>query len=482
MPVSAIVEVVRAQGARSPERKAVAAGEKTLSYADLERHAAVAAARIAEKARGDVLGLLLPNAPDTVSTFLGALWAGKAVAMLPTIAPPPLLKLLAAEAKMATVLTNAELAQRVVEVGLEPLVVNTSEDKAPAYPLQPRAHDAAVLLYTSGTTGRPKVVALSDQNILANIEGCCRGVGFGETDVILAALPLFHAFGLTVTSLLPLTLGAMSVLLERFTPRGVLRAVEQHRVSCMVGVPSMYRLMAKEPASVDVSSLRLCISGAERLPDAVAADFQTRIGPMIHQGYGATEASPVIACNAPHAHRAGTVGRPLPNLKVVVRQDGKPMPPGQSGEVCVAGPSVMLGYYNRPEATAEKMVAGELRTGDLGVLDSDGFLHISGRADDLIKVAGEKIYPAEIERVLEQLPGVEEVAVVGVPDEKHGAALRAFVQPKPGAALTEAGLRAACRDCLEAIKIPRSFVIVEQLPRTASGKADRRALAARAHP
>jgi len=241
----------------------------------------------------------------------------------------------------------------------------------------------------------------------------------------------------------------------------------------------MYRLIAKESSSVNVSSLRLCISGAERLSETVAAEIEARLGLRLYQGYGATEASPVIACNAPAAYQAGSVGRPLPNLKLTLRQDNEPVPVGQPGEVCVAGPNVMLGYHNRPEATAEKLVAGELRTGDLGALDTDGFLRIVGRADDLIKVAGEKIYPAEVERAIEQIAGVEEAVAVGVADEKHGTVLRAFVQPKPGAELTEAGLRAACRDYLEAIKIPRSFTLVEQLPRNATGKADRRALASR---
>jgi long-chain acyl-CoA synthetase len=481
MSRSAIVETVRAQAAQHPQRAGVVSGETTLHYGELERRASVAARQIAEKTRGDFLGLLLPNTPDVVPALLGGLWAGKTVALLPTIAPAPLLKLMAGEAKLATVLTTAELAPRLTEVGLEPLLADLRGDAGPRdFPVQPRAQEAAVLLYTSGTTGRPKAVALSDENILANVDGCIRGVGFDDTDVMLAVLPLFHAFGLTVTCVLPLTLGGKTILLERFTPRGVLQAVEQHRVRCIVGVPSMYRLMAKESAGVDASSLRLCIAGAERLSDSVAREFRARIGVPIYQGYGATEASPVIACNAPGAHRAGTVGRPLPNLKLAVRQDGQEMAAGQTGEVCVAGPSVMLGYHNRPEATAENIVAGELRTGDLGALDADGFLSLVGRADDLIKVAGEKIYPAEVEHAIERIEGVEEAVVVGVPDEKHGTVLRAFVQPKPGAALTEAGLRAACREFLEAIKIPRTFTLIEQLPRTASGKADRRALAAQA--
>lgn len=483
MSESAIVAAVRAQAARTPERVAVVSGEQALTYAELELAAAAAAAHISAHSRGEVVGLLLPNTPEFLSAFLGALWAGKTVAVLPTIAPPPLVKLMAAEARLETVVTSAELASRLAEVNLSSLTIPATPAAGPtAIPLVSRAQEAAVLLYTSGTTGRPKAVALSDHNILSNAEGCREAADFGRDEVMLAILPLFHAFGLTVTCLLPLTLGACVVLLERFTPRGVLQAIEHHRATCVVAVPSQYRLILKELTPADTASLRLCIAGAERLPESVASDFQARFRLPVLQGYGATEAAPVIAMNSPRAYRAGTVGRPLPNLRVVLREDGREQPLGQPGEVTVAGPNVMLGYHNRPEATAEKLVGGELRTGDLGVFDPEGFLHLVGRADDLIKVAGEKIYPAEVERVLEQLAGIEEAVVVGVPDEKHGAVLRAYVQPKPGAALTEAGLRAACRDRLETIKIPRHFIVVEQLPRSPSGKADKRALAALAQP
>jgi long-chain acyl-CoA synthetase len=246
----------------------------------------------------------------------------------------------------------------------------------------------------------------------------------------------------------------------------------------LVAVPSQYRLIVKDSMKVDTASLRLCISGGERLADTVASDFEARFCLPLLQGYGATEAGPCISVNTPRTHRFGTVGPPLPNLRVTLRQDGHEQPVGQTGEIWVEGPNVMLGYYNRPEATAEKLVSRALRTGDLGFLDADGFLHLAGRTDDLVKVAGEKIYPSEVERVLEQVEGVEEAVVVGVPDEKHGMVLRAFVQPRPGARLTEASLHVACRERLEAMKIPRHILVIDQLPRTLTGKADVRALAA----
>jgi len=476
MPESAIVAAVRRAAARVPDRPALIAGETRISYAELERRAAAAAAAVADKARGDIVGLFLPNSPAFVWSLLGALQAGKTVAVLPTLAPPPLLALMAAEAGLETVITAGELAPRLAESKAAPLLVEQMAAGA-GRPSANRAHDAAVLLYTSGTTGRPKAVALSEKNILTNADGCRVSAGFGNDEVMLAILPLFHAYGLTVTLMLPLMTGGTVVLLDRFAPRTVLQTIEQQRITVMVAVPSQYRLLAKEPTAADTKSLWLCISGAERLSEIAAHDFEARFKEPILQGYGATEAAPVISMNAPTAHRAHTVGKPLPEVRVTLREDGRSVPAGEIGEISVEGPNVMLGYHNQPQATAEKIVNGVLRTGDRGFFDADGFLHIAGRADDLLKVAGEKIYPSEVENALEKIEGVEEAAVVGVPDEKHGTLLRAFVQAKPGVTLTEAGLRAACRQHLEANKVPRNFLVVEQMPRTPGGKVDKRALA-----
>ena len=476
---TSLVAAFRLAASRFGDSTALVAGDHRVTFRDLEQRVAAAAGHIATHAPGDVVGLLLPNSPAFAWTFLGALWAGKSVAVLPTLAPPPLLKVMATEARLQAVLTSAELAGHLADAGTATVDVGKFPARAGSVgEPRPRALDGAVLLYTSGTTGRPKAVALSDRNILSNIEGAVAAAGFDPADVILAILPFFHSFGLTVTLLLPLSLGATVVLLERFVPRMVLQAIEQQRVTVVTAVPSQYRLMIKESRQTDASSLRLCLSGAERLPEQVALEFETRFGQPLLQGYGSTETSPVIALNLPAANRPGSVGRPLPNLRVTIREDGRELPPGEIGEVWVEGPNVMLGYHNRLDATAEKIVGGALRTGDRGYVDADGFLFLVGRADELIKIAGEKIYPVEVEAALESVEGVEEAAVLTVPDEKHGLALCAFVHPRPGVQLTEAGVRAACRGCLEGIKVPRTILIVDPMPRTASGKVDKRALAA----
>jgi long-chain acyl-CoA synthetase len=319
---------------------------------------------------------------------------------------------------------------------------------------------------------------LSDQNILTNVAGSRQLMRLGD-EVLLAVLPLFHSYGLTATLMLQIAHCSTVVLHERFAPRSVLQAIAEYRVTAFFAVASHFRLLLKEPSAADLSSLRICIAGAERLPEQLAADFQARFSVPLLQGYGVTETSPVIAINVPWANHPASVGSPLPNIRVSIRDENlRELPAGQTGEISVEGPNVMLGYYNRPEATAEKIVNGVLRTGDLGFLDADGYLYVAGRADDLVKMAGEKVYPAEVERAIEAAEGVEEAAVLPVRDEKRGFQLRAFVVARPGAQLSEAALREACRRRLEACKLPASFTFVEQLPHGPSGKLDKRALAA----
>jgi len=475
---SAILAAVRAAAAGRPDARALVSPRESLSYAALEARAAAIATQLRGVA-GNVVGLLHANSPGFAAALLGALWAGKTAAVLPWVAPPPLLRLMATEAEFRAVLVAEELVPRAVEAGLEPILAprpDSTGTSAANPPLTPLALEAAVLLYTSGTTGRPKAVALSESNLLANVEGCRIAGEFTGEDVMLAILPLFHAFGLTVTLLLPLTLGGKVVLEDRFVPRTSLQSVAAHRVSAMIGVPSQFRLLAREKVDVDCASLRLCIAGAERLGDHTARAFEQRFERPLLQGYGATEASPVVSFNRERRNHPGSVGEPLPNVRATIREDMRELPCGEHGEICIEGPSVMLGYYGQPEATARKIPGGVLRTGDRGWLDSHGYLHLAGRDDDMLKIAGEKVYPAEIERVLEQIPGVEEAAVIGVEDTDRGITLAAVVAARPGEHLDAAEVRAACRARLEAGKTPRTITVVEQLPRGASGKVDKKVL------
>lgn len=481
MSTSAIVSVFRNSAARFPERAALISGEQVITYSKLESQAAAAASAISERVKGDTLALLLPNSPIFAPLLLGALWAGKTVAVLPTLAPPQILKLMVGSVRAETVIASEEFVPRLMEAGIPCWLYEGAAEVDPkSVPLVERRREDAVLLFTSGTTGMPKTVGLSERNILDNAEGCRLATGFDDKQVMLAVLPLFHAYGLTVTLVLPLVTGA-TVVIERFVPRQILQEIERLGITCLVAVPSQYRLLAKDPAPADVSSLWLCIAGAERLPEQVAIEFEKRFHKTIVQGYGATEISPVVSLNMPDSNRFGSVGKPLPNLKVSIRDDADAvLGVNEVGEVCVEGSAVMLGYHNDLDATGRKIRNGILHTGDKGYMDADGYLYLVGRADDLAKVSGEKVYPAEVETAVENIEGVDEAAVVAFPDEKHGSRLHAFVQLKPGSSLNEAALRAACREALEAYKVPRTFSIIETMPRTMTGKTDKRALAANA--
>jgi long-chain acyl-CoA synthetase len=477
MNTSAIVAAVRYSAAKFPGKAALIAGDQPICYSQLLRRTQSAAAHIAKQASGDNVGVFLPNSLDFAPYVLGALWAGKTVAVLPTLAPAPLLKFMAAEARLAMVFTSSDLAPKLVEADVTHSVLDGAYPSASDFEPQPRNHEAAVLLYTSGTTGRPKTVALSEQNITSNVRGCCEATGFDHRQVMLAILPLFHAYGLTVTMLLPLMTGSTVVISERFAPRTVLSTIEKYRVTCIVAVPSQYRVLAMDPTPCDASSLWLCIAGAERLPDTTEREFTARFGHPVLPGYGATELSPVVALNIPETNRPASVGKPLPGVKVTIRgEEGNLCSVGEIGEICVEGPNVMLGYLNDPEATAKKIRNAVLYTGDKGFFDADGYLYISGRADEMVKVGGEKIYPVELENAIERIEGVEEVAVIALPDPRLGFRLHAFVQRKPGAQLDEGMLRAACREVLEPYKIPRTFTFVDNLPRTMTGKTDKRSL------
>ena len=479
MPTSAILQRFRDAVTRNPERDAILGTDYAITYSELESRAASVARRIMDRTTGPTVALLYQNKPEFAALLLGALWAGKIVSVLPTLAPPPLLKLMCMETGVDLIITSEEFVPALTAVGMSCWIGDSSPEFTPAQvPVQPVSGEVGVLLYTSGTTGRPQAVALSEQNIISNIEGCIAATGYDDKQVMLAILPLFHAYGLTVSTLLPLTIGGSVVVPEKFIPRQVLQLIEKYRISCLIAVPAQYRVLVKEPTPVDASSLWLCIAGAERLPEQVAREFQARFHRPLVQGYGTTELSPVVSFSPPEDNALGSVGRPLPNIEVTIRgENDEILGPGEVGEVCVAGPSVMLGYLNDPEATARKIRNGVLRTSDKGCMDKDGYLFLMGRADDLVKVSGEKVYPSEVENALETIDGVEEAAVIAVPDEKHGCRLHAFVQLRPDVTLTDAVLRAACRELLEHYKIPRTFSFVAQMPRTITGKTDKRALA-----
>lgn len=345
--------------------------------------------------------------------------------------------------------------------------------------------DAAVLLYTGGTTGVSKGVHLTHANITANIVQIREWLQRPEDqpDVVMGALPMFHSFGFTATLGFALASGGTVVLVLKPEPAELLKLVHKYRPTSFPGVPTLYTSLLQHP---DVSKYNLkvdfCVSGAAPMPVELMQKFETLTGSTIIEGFGLTETSPVTHTNPMRGTRKpGSVGLPLPDtdVRIVDLETGEDVPNGQAGEVLLRGPQVMKGYWNKPAETSEVLKDGWLYTGDIGRMDDEGYLFIVDRKKDMIIAGGFNIYPREIDEILYQHPAVLEACTVGVPDEYRGETVKAFAVLKPGAVATEQELMDFCKEKLANYKRPRQIEFVEALPKSAVGKILRRELAAR---
>jgi fatty-acyl-CoA synthase len=334
--------------------------------------------------------------------------------------------------------------------------------------------DPCLIMYTSGTTGRPKGAVLTHGNMTWNATNQLLGFDFGPTERTLALAPLFHIGGLNGTVNPTLLRGGCAVIVRRFDPAETLRVIEEQRVNSFFAVPTMLDAMARQPefATRDLSALRSIGAAGAAVPLPTLRTWLDR-GVTMQQAYGMTEAAPgcTVLDSADAERKVGSAGKPVFFTDVrVVRPDGSPAEVDEVGEVVVQGPNVMAGYWNDPGQTAAVLVDGWYHTGDAGSVDGEGFLYIRDRYKDMIISGGENVYPAEVESALLELPGVIEAAVIGVPDERWGEVGLAVVVPAPGAALDEEAVREALRERLAGFKIPRSIRFAEDLPKTATGK------------
>jgi len=339
--------------------------------------------------------------------------------------------------------------------------------------------DVAAMLYTAGTTGRPKGVLLTHGNVGSNVLAVARSTRITRDEVALSPLPLSHSYGLT-TSLLPAVSGINSILMRWFDAAKIFEYTERFHVRTIPGVPAMFIQLLNHPRApqYNVRSWKRLQSGAAPLPDEVLKAFREKFGVHLYEGYGLTEASPVVSCQCPHlAFKPGSAGPPLEGLEVKVRDDfERELPPGSPGEITVRGPSVMKGYFKDPEETERALRAGWLHTGDIGYLDEDGYLFIVERKKDLIISGGFNLYPSEVEAVLERHPAVAEAAVVGEPDPIRGEVVHAFVVLQAGMEVHERELMDFTRESLVYYKCPHHVTFMKELPHTVLGKPSRREL------
>jgi long-chain acyl-CoA synthetase len=344
--------------------------------------------------------------------------------------------------------------------------------------------DVAVIQYTGGTTGEPKGVMLSHQNIYANTRQNRAWFTRAEPgrERLLAIIPFSHSFGMTAVMNFAISLGGELVIFPRFDLKRMLRAITRTRVTMLIGVPTLFHAINQCPEikRYNLSSLKICISGGDTLPRAVQRKFVELTGCPLAEGYGLTECAPVVTCSNPleGIDRPGSCGLPLPRttVEIVSLQSRTVLPAGKRGEICVSGPQVMLGYWRQAEATRNCVIGGRLHTGDLGLMDADGFLYFVDRLKEVISVHGYKVYPRNVEDAIRQHPAVIDVAVIGVPDPIRGQTPKAYVVLAEGTQLSEDGLQAFLADKLSPFEIPRLFEFRGDLPKSAAGKILKRSV------
>ncbi|WP_438489818.1 acyl-CoA synthetase [Streptomyces sp. S186] len=473
---------------KTPHRTALIHRSTTRTYGALhERTTRLAhALRAAGLRRGDRIAHLGPNHPSFLEALFAAGLLGAVFVPLNTRLTAPELAYQTTDSGAAALLHSPDCAPLAdalrTRTGLRTLLPTGGPAyeellaTAPTTPLdEPVTHDdLALIMYTSGTTGRPKGAMLTHGNLIWNAVNVLVDLDLLADETALVCAPLFHTAALNMLTLPVLLKGGRCVLVESFEPGRTLDLIERHQVTCMFGVPTMFDRIARHPrwTAADLSTLRTLNCGGAPVPTPLIAAYQAR-GLAFRQGYGMTEAAPgTLFLDAEHAvSKAGSAGVPHFFSDVrVVRPDMSPVDVGETGEVVVRGPHVMPGYWGLPEQTAAAFTDGWFRSGDAARLDADGHLTIVDRIKDVIISGGENIYPAEVENALLAHPDIAECAVIGVPDETWGEVPRALVVPRAGSTPEPEDLLASLRDRLARYKIPKSVVLLPELPRTGTGK------------
>jgi len=482
-----LVETLLASAERGAGRPAVADPMQAFDYGGLVRFADVMRNQIASVTNCPRVGLMMPSSCGFAATLYGILWAGRAAVPLNFLLQPAEIAAVVADAGIDTIVGVKHFAPLleglpVNVVYLEDVpVAQEMRASRPIVPVPTAAKDdLAVLLYTSGTSGAPKGVCLTQGSLHYDVTACVEYAKLREGHKFLGILPLFHTFGITAMLLVPMAIGASAYYLPRFTPGSIVSTIREQQSSVIMMVASLYAaiLRGKTGGPDDFKSVEYPISGGEALPMAVHAAFKERFNVDILQGYGMTESSPVVSLNVPWAHRLGTVGKALPGVSVrAFSDDGRELAADGVGELWIKGPTIMAGYYQKEAETRAAITPeGWYKSGDMGKVDADGYITITGRKKEMIIVGGENVYPREIEAALESHPAVAESAVIGQMDESRGEVVVAFVILREGQSVTDMALRDHCRQHVANYKVPRKVVIAEQLPRGPTGKILKRKL------
>jgi long-chain acyl-CoA synthetase len=484
-----LVDVLLDTARRSPSVTAVSDGVRELSYKQLATLSGVMRDIIASGTSRDRVGIMLPASTAFPAVLFGTLWCKKIAIPLNFLLQDQELKHVIQDAGIDTIITVkhfAELCSKLPanSVFLEDLplkrkMVFAALKRYAAAPEVMR-DDLAVILYTSGTSAEPKGVELTYGNLHSNCVDSLAMLRIDPRQVFLNILPPFHVFGLTANVLVPIFLGSTVHAIPRFSPVAAIKTIEEKKITILLAIPSMYSAMLRTKSTKPdaFQSIHLAMSGGEPLAEQTRIGFQERFGVSIRQGYGLTETSPVVTMCTVDLHKPGTVGKPIRNAEIQIRDaDDKVLPQGTDGEIFIRGPGVMKGYHKRPEQTRAVLdERGWFRTGDIGCIDADGFLSITGRAKEMLIIGGENVFPREIEAVLENHEAVAQAAVIGIPDGLRGEVPVAFVIPKKDEQVTADELRNFARKSLASHKTPRRIEVREELPTGPTGKILKRKL------
>jgi len=501
--------VLRESAKRHPDKTAIIIGDKSLTYAEIHGHAQRFATglKTAGIQPGDRVALMLPNVPQFTIAYFGILYAGGVVVPLNVLLTADEVAYHLEDSAAAAIVTwdgflePSEAGFRANDVCHQLIVVEAAgpgsidlPEGATSFaamiggsepmdaPTTRMPDDTAVILYTSGTTGRPKGAELTQFNMFFNSQySRTMLLPMTPDDVALATLPLFHSFGQTVIQNAILGSGGTLVLLPRFDPESAFALMKGHGVTLFAGVPTMYFALLNHPGadSFDSSALKYCVSGGSAMPVEVMKAFDAKFNVNVLEGYGLSETSPVASFNQlERPKKAGSIGLPIWGVEFRLEDDNGNVVEGTGlpGEICIKGHNVMKGYWRRPEVTDEVIKDGWFHSGDVGTIDEDGFYFIVDRKKDMIIRGGYNVYPREIEEVLYGHPAIAEVAVIGVPHPSHGEEVKAVVALKPGQELTEEEVIAFSREHLAAYKYPRSVDFMDALPKGPTGKILKREL------
>ena len=465
---------------------------RQLTYGELRQETAACRNRLyaAGLRAGERAGIFSRNRTEYICTYL-------AIASLGAIAVPINFQLSARETAyilkdadihhlitdrcldLENALQTVQYAGQLVQHDIAKIAIPAQLPAAPSLPADFADESSCAIIYTSGTTGVPKGAVLSHRNLTRDSEMLQEVLHIQATDNVLCVLPMYHCFAWTCSVLNPLHYGAAITILDSFAPKETIDIIRHKKVSILYVVPSICSLLTKLASLDDVASVRYVVIGGTTLPLQIAKNFTQKFGLDIIEGYGLSEASPVVAVNPPARVKVGSIGLPLPGTKIrIIDSQGQDVPTGESGELLIRGDMVMLGYWNLPQATEDALQDAWLHTSDIARQDEDGYLYIVDRLKDMIISMGENIYPREIEELIYAYPGIHEAAVIGIEDRLRGQAGACFYSVQEGDTVDVRSLKKHLQQNLALYKIPREFHELPLLPRTTTGKIAKREILA----